>query len=351
MSDAPEKDEDATEDPSDRRLEEARREGRIPLSREAVHTGALVIGAAVLAAAAPSLTTALVTSMRGALSSPGLLFQMCARAALLGVGVVAAVAAAAVVATMVQTKGGVWPQLLVPKGDRLFSTQRLTHTFSREGAVDIGVSGLKALGLLAVGLASLRPHLGELRNLLVAPVAGILPGIAHVLAGVVPRVVLALVALAALDVFLVRRRYTNKMRMKREDLKREHKEDEGDPQIKGKRKRKHRELVQGRVAVEVPRADAIVVNPTHIAVAIRYRKKSDTAPRVTAKGKGRHAEVMRELAAQHGIPVVRDIPLARFLVKRVKVGQEVPSDVYKSVAAVLAYVYKITGRVPGTGAE
>ncbi|HEY4221150.1 MAG TPA: EscU/YscU/HrcU family type III secretion system export apparatus switch protein, partial [Myxococcota bacterium] len=129
------------------------------------------------------------------------------------------------------------------------------------------------------------------------------------------------------------------------------KEDEGDPMIKGRRRRKHRELLRGSVHKEVPRADAIVVNPTHIAIAIRYRKGKDKAPRVMAKGKGARADKMRELARECGVPIVKDIPLARLLYKRVRVGSQVPSETYKSVAAVLAFVYRATGRVPGTGPE
>ena len=101
----------------------------------------------------------------------------------------------------------------------------------------------------------------------------------------------------------------------------------------------------------MPRADALVVNPTHIAVAIRYRKKSDRAPRVTAKGKGKQAEIMRELAVRHGVPIVKDVPLARLMHRKIKVGREVPAETFRAVAAVLATVYRLTGRVPGTGSE
>jgi len=139
--------------------------------------------------------------------------------------------------------------------------------------------------------------------------------------------------------------------MTRDEVKREGKEDNGDPMIKGKRRRRMREISKGRVAVEVPRADALLVNPTHIAIAIRYRKDEGAAPRVIAKGKGKLAEIMREIARENGIPIVEDIPLARLLYKRVKVGRSVPAETYKAVAAILAFVYRLTGKRPGGAAK
>jgi flagellar biosynthesis protein FlhB len=140
------------------------------------------------------------------------------------------------------------------------------------------------------------------------------------------------------------------MKMTKEEAKREYKEEDGDPMMKGRRRRKHRELAKGRAALEVPRADALLVNPTHIAIAIRYRPGESAAPRVTAKGKGQLAEYMRDLARENGIPIVENIPLARLLHRRVKVGRTVPAETYKAIAAILAYVYRLTGRASGAGA-
>jgi flagellar biosynthesis protein FlhB len=159
------------------------------------------------------------------------------------------------------------------------------------------------------------------------------------------------VILGAIDVFLTRRRFFEKMKMTKDEIKREMKEDEGDPHIRGARKRRHRELRRGAIAVEVPRADAVVVNPTHIAVVLRYRKKNDKAPRITAKGKGAKADAIRRLALENGVPIVKDIPLARLLHARVRIGREVPAETYRAVAAVLAFVAKVRGRPPGTGPE
>jgi flagellar biosynthesis protein FlhB len=118
--------------------------------------------------------------------------------------------------------------------------------------------------------------------------------------------------------------------------------------MKGARKRRHRELVKRNSIAETKRADVLIVNPTHIAIAIRYRKDEGGAPKVLAKGKGHLAEVMREAARENGISIVQDIALARLLYKKVKVGGSVPADTFKAVATILAFVYKLTGRTQGS---
>jgi flagellar biosynthetic protein FlhB len=149
--------------------------------------------------------------------------------------------------------------------------------------------------------------------------------------------------LAGGDLVISQLRFRARMKMSRDEAKRERREEDGDPLIRMRRRRKHRELAKGRAAVEVPKADVVVVNPTHVAVALRYRRGSDAAPRVVAKGKGQLAELIRELARTNGIPIVEDIPLARFLHRKVKVGGVIPMDTFKAVAAILAFVYRLGG--------
>lgn len=153
--------------------------------------------------------------------------------------------------------------------------------------------------------------------------------------------------LAGADVAITRWRFGKKMLVTKPEAKREAREQEGDPSLKGRRRQRHRELSRGLARAEVPRADALLVNPTHVAIALRYRRDEGKAPRVIAKGKGALAEYMRDLARESAIPIVQDIPLARLLHRKVKVGREVPASTYKAVAAVLAFVYRITGRTSG----
>ncbi|MBC7976835.1 MAG: EscU/YscU/HrcU family type III secretion system export apparatus switch protein [Myxococcales bacterium] len=150
-----------------------------------------------------------------------------------------------------------------------------------------------------------------------------------------------LVLLGAVDFFLARRRIAEQMKMTGEEVKREHREQDGDPMVKGRRRQRMRELAKRRMATNVATADVIVVNPTHYAVALRYDDKQDAAPMVVAKGVDEQAEKIREIARAKGVPILSRPPLARALYKHVKEGRAVPSNLYRAVAEVLAYIYRL----------
>jgi len=151
----------------------------------------------------------------------------------------------------------------------------------------------------------------------------------------------ALIVVALIDYSYQRTRWFNQLKMTREEVKQEHKEQEGSPEIKSKRKSMYRELTLNRVMEEVPLADVIVTNPTHFAVALRYDSDKEGAPRVVAKGLDAMALVIRRVARQNSVPIVENRPLARALHREVKVGRPIPESFYQAVAEVLAYVYRI----------
>jgi flagellar biosynthesis protein FlhB len=142
-----------------------------------------------------------------------------------------------------------------------------------------------------------------------------------------------------------------KMRMSRQDVKQEHKESEGDPHIKGRIRQQQRAMARRRMMSEVPRADVVVTNPTHYAVALAYKEGQGGAPQVLAKGAGLVAARIRELAAQCDIPTLSAAPLARALYHHVELGQEIPAELYAAVAEVLAWVYQLRGWNSGLGTE
>ena len=155
---------------------------------------------------------------------------------------------------------------------------------------------------------------------------------------------LALALLATYDYLSQRFKLAAKMRMTPSEFKREHKEQEGDPGIKRRRRQRMRELSKRRLAIAVKTADVVLVNPTEYAVALRYRSNENRAPRVVAKGRGEVAERIRELARKAGIPIVAEPPLTRLIHKLVPEGKEIPSTLYKAVAEILAYVYRLRHR-------
>lgn len=338
--------EDKTEAPTPQTLERAAEQGDIALSGDVATTLAMLGMLAGLLVLGPAVLRALVHSTADALdrmAHPDLHGVVGPAQSVLAGWMLALVSVPgllAAVSLLAQTQGRTWSDRVMPDLSRLFSLDRLTHTFGREGLIMLAFKMLRMVLMTAAVWWAMRGHGGALREMLdMAPA----PGLQRAL-GLLERAlwaVLGTVAVTApLEWFIGYHQHQKRHRMTREEIKRQHKEDEGDPQLKGRRRSRMREMVRNRVKQAVPTATVVLVNPTHVAVALRYRKGTDKAPTVVAKGKGALATVIRELARENGVTIVEDIPLARMLYKRVKVGREVPADTFRAVAAVLAVVMK-----------
>ncbi len=155
---------------------------------------------------------------------------------------------------------------------------------------------------------------------------------------------LILVILAAADFAFQKWNYLKDMRMTKQEVKEEMKEYEGDPQVKGRIRSLQREMARKRMMADVPKADVVITNPTHYAVALKYEPEGMEAPRVLAKGSRKLALKIKEIARESGVPIVEDPPLARALFKSAEVGMEIPVDLFQSVAEVLAYIYRLKGK-------
>ncbi|MCL5743562.1 MAG: EscU/YscU/HrcU family type III secretion system export apparatus switch protein [Acidobacteria bacterium] len=157
-----------------------------------------------------------------------------------------------------------------------------------------------------------------------------------------------LLAFGAVDLIREKFKYVRDLRMTKQEVREEYKDVEGNPQTRMRIRRLQRDLARRRMMQDVPTATTVVVNPTHYAVAIRYQMNAMAAPRVVAKGRDYLAQRIRQLAVQHQVPVVENPPLARSLYKSVEVGQEIPAHLYRAVAEILAYIYRLmNGRLPG----
>ena len=154
-----------------------------------------------------------------------------------------------------------------------------------------------------------------------------------------------LVILGAFDYFYQKYEHTKNLRMSKQDIKDEYKKSEGDPLIKSKIKERQRQMAMRRMMQEVPKADVIITNPTHFAVAIQYEAGTMTAPTVIAKGQDYVALKIKEIAKKNGVITMENKPLARALFSQVEIGQQIPEEMFKAVAEVLAYVYKLQGKV------
>jgi flagellar biosynthetic protein FlhB len=175
-------------------------------------------------------------------------------------------------------------------------------------------------------------------------VRGALVAVFALSAKVILRVGFVALALALLDLVFTRFEYRRGLRMTKQEVKDERKEHDGDPLIKMRIRSKQMSLARSRMMADVGRATVVVTNPTHYAVALRYVPGDTDVPQVLAKGRGRIAERIRELAAEHGVPLVSDPPLARALYRAVEVGQVIPASLFRAVAEVLALVLKKDGR-------
>ena len=352
---ADENKDDKTEQASQRRLRSAWDEGQIPQGRDVVMAAAVAAGIGALVMSGHAFSDSLVALVSETLRAlpdpdPMVVRPQASRPALIAFAICAAATLAGAAAGLAQTKGNVWPNLAVPDLSRLTQGARLKRLVSREMLADLGLSFVKVMALSAVLWHVARADFLTLGKLILAPPGAMLEGAFAPLARGATKVVVTLIVLAGVELAVARRRYSARMKMTRDEAKREYREEEGDPLLRSRRRRRHRDLAKGHARIEVPKADALIVNPTHIAIAVRYRKDEGKAPRVTAKGKGELAEHMRDLARSNGIPIVEDIALARLLWKRVKVGREVPAETYRAVAAILAFVYRITGRSQGLAA-
>ena len=147
-------------------------------------------------------------------------------------------------------------------------------------------------------------------------------------------------AVAVVDLVYQRKKHKKDLKMSKDEVKREYKDSEGDPQFKAQRSQVHQEILEGNMLEDVKTADAVVVNPEHIAAAIKYDKGSMGAPRIVAKGQRVLAEKIKQVAKEHGVRIMRNLPLAHAL-HELEIGQDIPEELYEAVAEVLNFVYKL----------
>jgi type III secretion protein U len=337
---------DATEEPTPRRLAEARRRGEVAFSRELGAAAAGLAAVGVLVGDAPALATRAVGTLRAALASAvgggGLAGSLELAGALAGRMLAPALAVLLLVGLAVglaQTRGLVLAPVRLDLG-RVASAEPWRRLFGGRAALVVGQGLLKVALVGVVAALALRPVVGAVVALTGAPAGRLLGAMGALSARLALRLAAAGVALGAADALLVARRHRRGLRMTREEVKREHRESEGDPAHRGERQRLHREILEQRMVEEVRKADFVVVNPEHIAVALRYDADADAAPVVVAKGERLVAERIKQIAREAGVPIFRDVGLARALAELGE-GGEIPAELYEAVAEILRVVQSL----------
>ena len=227
---------------------------------------------------------------------------------------------------------------MVPNLSRMVSFRRL---FSGQAAVEL----LKSLGKIVivgtVAFLTIQKETSNIVLLLDQEVGRIFDYLGSVSFDIALKTVLVMLFLAAADYLYQRWQHEKSLRMSRQDLKEEEKQTEGDPLIKARIRSIQRQMARKRMMAEVPKADVVITNPSHLAVALYYDKDSLGAPQVVAKGAGFVAEKIKEIARKHQVPVLENKPLALVLFKTVEIGQLIPATLYQMVADVLAFVYRL----------
>jgi flagellar biosynthesis protein FlhB len=336
--------EDRTEAATPKRLERAREQGQVPLSREAVGFATLLGATLAGAFALPPLGMHWLRTMRDLLSvaDPGataaVALNLLRASALALLPVLAATALAAILATMAQTGGLVRGQALVPDASRLNPLAALKRLFGLKGLAEL-LKTLMKLGL--VGLALWRAvDLRGLQAALHLPAGALLEEAGRGALRLLVATLGAFVLIAALDLGWVRWQHHRQMRMSRQDMREEMRESEGDPQVKGRLRRLRESRARRRMLAAVPKAAVVITNPTHYAVALAYDQAQAAAPRLMAKGVDAMAARIRAAAEEHGVPIVASPPLARALY-RLETDTEIPPEHWQAVAEIIAYVWRL----------
>jgi flagellar biosynthesis protein FlhB len=233
---------------------------------------------------------------------------------------------------------------LMMKFSKLNPIEGFKKMFGMRVLIDFLKTLLKLILIGSIVFSSLWGEKDSLLNLAGLPLDGMLKYVANLTVMLGIKIGLALVVLASFDYMYQKYEYEKNLRMSKQDIKDEYKKSEGDPLIKGKIKEKQRKMALQRMMQDVPKADVVITNPTHYAIAIQYEAGKMEAPRVIAKGTDFVALKIKEIAKQNGIITMENRPLARALYDQVEIGQHIPADLFQAVAEVLAYVYRLKGK-------
>lgn len=234
-------------------------------------------------------------------------------------------------------------EALQVRWERLDPVAGFQKILSLKNLVEGFKSLIKVILILSITYFLLKNHINQLPRLMDFSVPEIFTFLGSLMTRLLSGVAMFMVALAALDYFYQRWDIEREMRMTKQEVKEEIKSREGDPMVRARMKRVQRDIASRRMMEEIPKADVIITNPTHIAVALKY-DETMVAPRVIAKGADFMAEKIKEVARQHGVPIVENKPLARAMFKTLKIGAAIPRELYTAVAEVLSYVYRLRRR-------
>jgi flagellar biosynthetic protein FlhB len=342
--------EDRTEEASARRLDQARERGQLPRSRELVSLGLVGGGVLGISLLGPALAEFLGQSMRAALQQrvhplpdrlPAVLGEALGTAVLAVLPLIAMLAAIATGASIAVGGWNFTLQGVEWRAERVDPLKGLGRLFSSQGLVETAKGLIKVVVIGALGFFAFRRAIPQLPALALSALPVAMSALIALCLTLWAALALGMSLIAMLDVPLQRWQYGRQLRMSRQELREEHKEMEGRPEVRARIRQLQRERGRRRMMEQVPVADVVLTNPTHYAIALRYDAERMRAPVVVAKGTGLIALRIRAIADEHGVPVLESAALARALYRHAALDQPIPVDLYLVVAQVLAHVYQV----------
>jgi len=347
-----------TEKPTGKKVSESRTQGMVGMSADLSNLLSMSAGFYVFLLLVPSVWNGFITLTKANLSfytfkdkSINDAFVNGTLPSLIDIGpliliIMAASAIAGTSSTLLQTNFLWAPKLFKPNFSQLNPFKGIKRIFSLNNSVNLLKSIVKLAIIGPIGYYAFLNFFPSFLSLIDIPLDQHLTIGSIVIKSAFKQIVTYLLVLAILDLIWQKWRTFKKLRMSKQEIKDEAKAAEGDETVKRKIIAQGLQRARNRIMQNVPKADVIVTNPTHISVALQYTGEPGVAPIVVAKGKGHMALKIRQIATFHNIPIVEKKPLARALFASVEIGKEIPYDLFKAVAEVLAYVYKITGKKP-----
>jgi flagellar biosynthetic protein FlhB len=344
-----------TEQPTPKRLRKAREKGQVAQSQELPAAVSIVVLVMVLALSAPALLQWFIIQMKQGMSGQVDVFAdsktfinflntkiisstvaMCPILAALFVG--------SVLSCVVVGGLNFAPKALNLKFDAINPIKGFERLFNVKSVVKLGISIAKLIIVSIIVWLYLQNRVEELAAIRWSWSAQIMVTIAKMVLAMLIRVCAALLVIAAIDVLFQKWKYTHDLKMTRQEVKQERKDTDGSPEIKSRVRRIQIEMARKRMLQEVPKANVVIVNPTHVAVALRYDAKTMESPVMVAKGADHLAEKIREIARAYGVPIIRKPELARTIYSTVQPGDSIPQTLYAAVAEVLAMIYRLRHR-------
>lgn len=347
---------DKTEEPTGKRLGDARKEGNVPQTMEVKALMSLVLAVIMVGMLAPGMATRIKDTISPFVTQPHAIELgkdgLAELLLHLGFGVLTAMAAPfslviilGIVGSVAQTKGFMWvPKRIAPDFKKLNPLQGVKRIVSATQLIEL-VKQLVKLSVLGSLLGWVFwTSVADFQNLATLDLLAILDYIGDKVYWMIVITLMVVVVLSVGDYLFQHWRWMEKMRMTKQEVKDEHKQQEGDPQVKAKIKSLRVQRARKRMMAAVPKADVVITNPTHYAVALKYDMESMGAPVLVAKGVDLIAKRIRDLADEHDVPIVENPPVARALYAAVEIDHEIPPEHYKAVAEIIGYVMRLKGK-------